>query len=251
MIGISNKSNKIALVTGASRGIGKAIALRLSQENYVVIINYNNSEDSALALKNEIESNGKKADAFLCDVSDFESSEKLIEDIIDKYGRIDVVVNNAGITRDNLLVRMTEHDFDTVINTNLKGTFNIIRHVSQHMIFQRSGKIINISSVAGITGNGGQANYCSSKAGIIGLTKSVAREFATRNITVNAVAPGIIETDLTADLTDEVKKDIVKNIPLKRIGKVEDIAEMVSFLASEKSNYITGQVFCIDGGMTI
>ena len=196
-----------------------------------------------------IENNGGQAAAYQCSISDFNACQEMIQNIIKEYGRLDILVNNAGITRDNLIMRMKEEDFDAVINTNLKGTFNTIRHTARQMLKQKSGKIINISSVSGILGNAGQANYAASKAGVIGLTKTMARELASRGITVNAVAPGFVDTEMTEVLSDDVKEAACRQIPLGRFGKTKDIAEMVAFLASDKADYITGQVISVDGGM--
>ena len=242
---------KIAVVTGASRGIGRAIALELASRGAFVVVNYNGSKDRAEEVKKEIEAAGGKAEVYQCNVSDFEKCQAFIQDVIKTYGRLDILVNNAGITRDGLLMKMSEADFDSVIETNLKGTFNTIRFVSRQMLKQRSGRIINMSSVVGIAGNAGQANYASSKAGVIGLTKAVARELASRGITVNAIAPGFIETEMTEVLSDAVKEASVAQIPLGRFGKPEDIAKTAAFLASDDAGYITGQVIQVDGGMAI
>lgn len=244
-------TGKIALITGASRGIGAEIARAFAKEGAEVIINYCGSEAKAQALADEIISGDGKAERYQCDVSDFVLCGEMIQGLIKKYGRIDILVNNAGITRDGLLARMSEEDFDSVINTNLKGAFNTIRHMYRYFLKQRSGKIINLSSVSGILGNPGQANYSASKAGVIGLTKSTARELASRNICVNAIAPGFIATDMTANMPEAARKNLEGKIPLGRIGKPEDIANMAVFLASEKSDYITGQVFAVDGGMVM
>ena len=242
---------KIAVVTGASRGIGRAIALELASRGAFVVVNYNGSKDRAEEVKKEIEAAGGKAEVYQCNVSDFEKCQAFIQDVIKTYGRLDILVNNAGITRDGLLMKMSEADFDSVIETNLKGTFNTIRFASRQMLKQRSGRIINMSSVVGIVGNAGQANYASSKAGVIGLTKAVARELASRGITVNAIAPGVIETEMTEVLSDAVKEASVAQIPLGRFGKPEDIAKTAAFLASDNAGYITGQVIQVDGGMAI
>lgn len=242
---------KIAVVTGASRGIGRAIALELASRGAFVVVNYNGSKDRAEEVKKEIEAAGGKAEVYQCNVSDFEKCQAFIQDVIKTYGRLDILVNNAGITRDGLLMKMSETDFDSVIETNLKGTFNTIRFASRQMLKQRSGRIINMSSVVGIAGNAGQANYASSKAGVIGLTKAVARELASRGITVNAIAPGFIETEMTEVLSDAVKEASVAQIPLGRFGKPEDIAKTAAFLASDNAGYITGQVIQVDGGMAI
>ena len=240
---------KVAIVTGASRGIGAAVAKKLAKLNATVIVNYQGSRERAEAVCEDIKADGGKAVAYQCDVSDFNACQKFIKDIVAEYRTIDILVNNAGITRDGLIMAMSEESFDSVINTNLKGTFNCVKFTSRFMIKQRSGKIINMSSVSGIMGNAGQANYSASKAGVIGLTKAAARELASRNINVNAIAPGFIETDMTEVLPDNVKESAVGNIPLGRFGKPEDIANAVAFLASPASDYITGQVISVDGGM--
>ncbi len=244
-------SGKVAVVTGASRGIGRAIAMKLAEAGACVVINYNGSADKAEAVRKEIEEKGGKASVCQCNVSDFGACEKFIQDVIAEHGRLDILVNNAGITRDGLLMKMTEEDFDAVLDTNLKGTFNCIRFASRQMLKQRSGRIINMSSVSGVMGNAGQANYSASKAGVIGLTKATARELASRHITVNAIAPGFIETEMTEVLSDSVKEEAVKQIPLGSFGKTEDIANLAVFLASEQANYITGQVINVDGGMAM
>lgn len=242
---------KVAVVTGASRGIGKAIALKLASMDMTVIVNYAGSKEKAENVVKEIEEKGGRAEAIQCDVSDFTQCQKMIEDVHKRYGSIDVLVNNAGITRDGLVMAMKEEEFDDVIATNLKGTFNCIRFVSRIMMKQRYGKIINMSSVSGVAGNAGQVNYSAAKAGVIGITKSMARELASRNVNVNAIAPGFIETDMTDALSDKVKEQAVSQIPLGRFGKAEEVAELAGFLAGDNSNYITGQVFHIDGGMVI
>lgn len=242
---------KVALVTGGARGIGRAIALELARGGATVIINYNGSQDKAMDLKQEIEGNGGRAEIYQCNVSDFAKCEELIQGIVKQFGSLDILVNNAGITKDGLLMKMSEEDFDKVIDTNLKGAFNTIRFASRQMLKQRSGRIINLSSVVGVAGNAGQANYASSKAGIIGLTKAAAKEMASRGITVNAIAPGFIETDMTEVLPDKVKEASVSQIPLGRFGKPEDVARLAGFLASEAAGYITGQVIHVDGGMVM
>lgn len=243
--------DKIALITGAGGGIGRAIALKMASLNAKVIINYRKSEKEALELLKEIEKKGGKAFTIKGDVSDFEACKEMISALKDEFGRIDILVNNAGITRDNLIMRMKEEDFDKVISTNLKGTFNCIRHVTPLMVKERYGRIINVSSVVGVTGNAGQANYAASKAGILGLTKSAARELASRGITVNAVAPGFINTNMTEILNSKVKENILNSIPLKRIGEPEDVANLIAFLSSQDASYITGQVINVDGGMVM
>ena len=244
-------TGKNALVTGAGRGIGKAIALELAAKGAFVIVNYNGSKEAAEQTVAEIKAAGGDAVASQCSVSDYEACGAMITALIKEYTHIDILVNNAGITRDGLLMKMSEEDFDAVINTNLKGCFNTIRHMSRYFLKQRAGKIINISSVSGILGNAGQANYSASKAGVIGLTKAVARELASRGINVNAVAPGFVETDMTDALSDSVKENLKSQIPLGKIGHPQDIAKAVAFLASPDANYITGQVLSVDGGMAI
>ncbi len=241
--------SKVALITGATRGIGKQIAITLAKNGYDIAINYRTENDDLKNTKEEIEKNNVKCLAVKGDVAIFEDCEKFVEEVIKEFGKIDVLVNNAGITRDTLIMRMKKEDFESVIDTNLVGTFNITKNVISHMLKARFGKIINISSVVGVSGNAGQTNYAASKAGIIGFTKSLAKEVASRNILVNAVAPGFIETGMTDVLKDEIKQDIEKNIPLKRIGTPQDVANVVKFLASEDSSYITGQVINVDGGM--
>lgn len=242
-------TGKVALVTGASRGIGRAIALALAEQGAAVLVNYNGSRERALEVVAQIEQNGGQAEAVGCDVSVFSDCGKLVEDVIGKYGHVDILVNNAGVTKDNLILRMTEEEYDKVLDTNLKGAFNTIRHLSRYFLKQRSGKVINISSVSGVMGNAGQSNYSASKAGLIGLTKSVARELAGKGICVNAVAPGYIATDMTEVLPEKAKESLTQMIPMGRIGKPEDVAQMVIFLAGSGSDYITGQVICVDGGM--
>lgn len=244
-------TGKVALVTGAARGIGREIAVTLAKNGATVIVNYNGSKALADEVVSEITESGSLAEAMQCNVSDFNASAELVKNVLDKYKRVDILVNNAGVTRDNLVMRMSEEDYDEVLDTNLKGTFNMIRHLSRSFVRQRSGKIINIASVSGVLGNAGQTNYSASKAGIIGLTKSVARELACRGINVNAVAPGFIDTDMTRNMTEDARKGINEMIPMGRIGSTKDIADMVLFLAGENSNYITGQVICVDGGMAM
>lgn len=242
---------KIALVTGASRGIGRAIACKLASQGATVVINYNGSKEKAEEVKQEIEADGGKASICQCNVSEYEACQTMIQNVVDEYGRIDILVNNAGITKDGLLMKMSEEDFDRVIDTNLKGAFNTTRFVVRQMLRQKSGRIINMASVVGVTGNAGQVNYAASKAGIIGMTKATAREVASRGITVNAIAPGFIETDMTDVLSDKVKEASVSQIPLGKFGKPEQVAAAAAFLASEDAGYITGQVLHVDGGMVM
>ena len=243
--------NQVAIVTGAGRGIGHAIALRLAQEG-ARVASVSRSEENAKKTADEI--NATRPDsskAYAVDVADHGLVQKIGAQILEDFGRVDVLVNNAGITRDGLSMRMSTEDWDTVIDTNLKGAFNFCQAVMRSMIKQRSGRIINISSVSGLTGNAGQANYAASKAGLLGLTKTLARELASRGITVNAVAPGFIVTDMTGGLSDEVKQAIMGKIPLAKLGQPEDIAAAVAFLASAEANYITGQILTVDGGMVM
>ena len=242
---------KTAVVTGGSRGIGRAIALELASCGANVVVNYTRNSKAADEVVAEIEAMGLSGMAVKADVSIASEVENLVNEVLKTFGSIDILVNNAGITRDNLIIRMTEKEFDEVINTNLKGAFICTKAVSRVMIKQKSGKIINVSSVVGIVGNAGQSNYAAAKAGLIGFTKSMAKELAKRGINVNAVAPGFIQTDMTSVLPDNVKEEFLKSIPLMRIGKPEDIAKTVLFLVSEYSDYITGQVINIDGGMVM
>ncbi|MFH0801194.1 MAG: 3-oxoacyl-[acyl-carrier-protein] reductase [bacterium] len=242
--------DKVALVTGAARGIGRAIALELARSGASVAV-VDIDEQAAAAVSGELASLGVRANAYRCDVSDLAAVEKMVEEVLRDFGRIDILVNNAGITRDTLLLRMKEEEWDLVLRVNLKSAFNCTKAVSRHMLKQRSGRIVNISSVVGLMGNAGQANYAASKAGLIGFTKSVAKELASRGITVNAVAPGFIKTEMTDSLSDEAKTRLANQIPLGSLGMPEDVAAVVTFLASEKARYLTGQVVHVDGGMVM
>lgn len=242
---------KVALVTGASRGIGRDIAIELAKAGANVAVNYAGSEARANEVVQEIQSLGREAFAVQCDVASAESVAEMVKQTIDRWGSLDILVNNAGITRDNLIMRMKEDEWDDVINTNLKGVFLCTKAVTRQMMKQKSGRIINISSVVGESGNAGQANYVAAKAGVIGLTKTTAKELAPRGITVNAVAPGFITTDMTDKLTDEIKEGMLKMIPLAKFGEPKDIANAVTFLASEDSRYITGQTIHVNGGMVM
>lgn len=243
--------NKVALITGATRGIGKEIALELAANGFNIAVNCRNKNDVHDDLKNEIESHNVRCEFVEADVANFEQCENMVKETIEKFGRIDVLVNNAGITRDGLIMRMKKEDFEAVIDINLTGTFNVTRNVIPYMIKQKSGRIINLSSVVGVAGNAGQTNYSASKAGVIGFTKSLAKEVASRNILVNAVAPGFIDTDMTKVLSDSVKDGINAQIPLKRMGTPREVAKVVKFLSSDDSSYVTGQVINIDGGMVM
>ncbi|WP_027963157.1 3-oxoacyl-[acyl-carrier-protein] reductase [Halalkalibacillus halophilus] len=246
-------NGKTALVTGASRGIGRAIAMELGKQGANVVVNYSGSKDKADAVVEEIKAmgNGDNAISIQANVADSTEVKDLIKTTVDTFGSVDILVNNAGITRDNLLMRMKEEEFDEVIDTNLKGVFNCIKGVTRQMMKQRSGKIINLASVVGVTGNPGQVNYVAAKAGVIGMTKSVAKELAARNINVNAVAPGFISTDMTEGLSEEAKDQMYDMIPLNRLGEPEDVAKVVRFLATDDANYVTGQTIHVDGGMVM
>lgn len=240
---------KVALITGATRGIGKAIAIRLANAGFDIALNYRKENDDLTNTKSEIEKTGVSCLPVQGDVSSFENCERIAKEIYERFGRIDVLVNNAGITKDMLLMRMKPEDFSSVIDINLIGTFNMTRNVIPYMVKAKSGRVVNISSVVGIEGNAGQTNYSASKAGIIGFTKSLARELGSRNILVNAVAPGFIETDMTAVLNDTIRNEIAKKISLKRMGTAEDVAGVVDFLCGEASNYVTGVVIPVTGGL--
>lgn len=242
---------KTAIVTGSSRGIGKAIAVKLAQQGANIAVVYAGNSEKAAEVVSEIEKLGVRAKAYACDVSKFDDAKSLVTEVISDFGGVDILVNNAGIIRDGLVLSMKEEDFDRVIEVNLKGTFNMIKSVYQPFMRKRKGRIINISSVVGINGNAGQANYASAKAGIIGLTKSVSKELAARNITVNAIAPGFIETDMTASMPEKAKEAALSAISMKRMGSAEDVANAVAFLASDEGSYITGEVIKVDGGMII
>lgn len=242
-------AGKVALITGAGKGIGCEVAKTLASYGATVVLNYAHSEDAAKEAAQEIIAQGGKASVYGCDVADFVAVGEMMKTVAKEYGSIDILVNNAGITKDNLAMVMKEEEFDAVINTNLKGAFNCMRHVCRQMLKQKSGRIISISSVVGLTGNAGQINYSASKAGIIGMTKSLAKELGAKGITVNAVAPGFIDTDMTKVLKEDVKEQLLAQIPLNRLGQTKDIAETVAFLASDEASYITGQTISVDGGM--
>jgi 3-oxoacyl-[acyl-carrier protein] reductase len=243
--------NKTALITGAGKGIGRAIAIELAKENYNIIIHYKASQEKALETKEMCEKYSEKVMVMQADITKSDQVQSMVEAIINEFETIEVVVNNAGITKDNLLLRMSEMEFDQVIDANLKGTFNVVKSVSKPMFKAKYGRIINISSVIGLVGNIAQVNYAASKAGIIGLSKSVAKELAGKNVTCNVIAPGYIETDMTEKLSDSIKETIRNNVPLKRLGSAEDVAHAVVFLASDRASYITGQVLVVDGGLVL
>lgn len=243
--------NKTAFVTGASRGLGRAIALEMARNGADIAICYSSNDAAAEAVCEEIRALGQDAQAYRCDVSDFQQCSEVVKTAIAHFGKLDILVNNAGVTRDGLLLMMKEEDFDKVIATNLKGAFNMMKHVGAHFLKRKQGTIVNISSVSGMMGNAGQANYAASKAGLIGLTKTVAKEFASRGITCNAIAPGFIATDMTDKLSDKQKEAVLEQIPLKRMGKPEDVARLAVFLASPFASYITGEVIKVDGGVYI
>lgn len=245
------KENRTVFITGGGRGIGKEVALKFAENGYNIVTNYVSDKTDVEALKKEFEEKGVKSLILKADVTDSEAIENLVKKAIEKFESIDVLVNNAGITKDNLLMRMSEEEFTKVIDVNLKGTYIVTKIVSKYMMKKRQGSIINLSSVVGVVGNAGQCNYSASKAGILGFTKSIAKELASRNIRANAVAPGFIETDMTAVLGENIKENIYNQIPLKRMGKAKEVANLVYFLGTEESSYITGQVISVDGGMTM
>lgn len=242
-------TGKVALVTGAGKGIGAQVAKTLASYGATVVVNYAHSEAAANAVVEEIKAQGGSASSYACDVADFAKVADMMKDVAKEHGSIDILVNNAGITKDNLAMAMKEEDFDAVVNTNLKGTFNCMRHVTRQMLKQKGGSIINISSIVGLTGNAGQINYSATKAGILGMTKSLAKELGAKGVRVNAVAPGCIDTEMTQVLSEEVKEKMLEQIPMKKVGTTKDIAEAVAFLASDRSAYITGQTLSVDGGM--
>jgi len=244
-------AGKVALVTGASRGIGRAIALDLARNGAHVVVNYAGNVEKANEVVNEIKELGQESFAIKADVSNQEEVTNMIKEVLNRFNQLDILVNNAGVTKDNLIMRMKESEWDDVININLKGVFNCTKAVTRQMMKQRQGRIINVASIVGVSGNAGQANYVAAKAGVIGLTKTTAKELASRNITVNAIAPGFITTDMTDKLEGNVKEEMLRQIPLARFGEPEDIAHVVTFLASEKSGYMTGQTLHIDGGMVM
>lgn len=247
---MNNLENKVAIVTGASRGIGKVIAEELAKSGAKTVC-VSRSESDIKKVSDSINGDGQTSIAIACDIANAESFQNLVKTVVEKFGSIDILVNNAGITKDNLIMRMSDDDWNTVIDTNLKGAFNGTKAVTRHMMKQRSGRIINITSVVGLTGNAGQANYSASKAGLIGLTKATAKELASRGITANCIAPGYIETDMTDQLSEKIKDALIENIPLGRIGQAKDVASAVCFLASDEAGYITGQTLTVDGGMVM
>ena len=245
------EEKKVALITGGTRGIGKAIAIKFASQGYNLALNYVSEKTDIKELQKQFKEYNVEVLFIKSDVSKFDECENMIRQVIEKFGKIDVLVNNAGITKDNLILRMSEDDFEKVIDINLKGTFNVTKNVVPYMMKKKTGKIVNLSSVVGISGNAGQCNYSASKSGIIGFTKSIAKELASRNIIANCVAPGFIDTDMTSVLNDNIKENISSQIPLKRMGSSEEVANLVYFLASEENTYITGQVINIDGGMVM
>ncbi|MGM9966761.1 3-oxoacyl-[acyl-carrier-protein] reductase [Rummeliibacillus sp. TYF005] len=248
---MADLTNKVAVITGGSRGIGRAIALHLAKLGAKVVVNYSGSQTKAEEVVSEIEDAGGSAIAVQANVTDAEAVANLMKQAIENYGKLDILVNNAGITRDNLLMRMKEEDWDAVMNTNLKGVFLCTKAVTRQMMKQRAGRIVNIASIVGVAGNAGQANYVAAKAGVIGLTKTAAKELAARNIYVNAVAPGFIDTEMTEELPEQIKAQMLTQIPLAKLGKPEDVAKVVAFLASDEASYMTGQTLHVDGGMVM
>jgi len=242
---------KVAIVTGASRGIGRAIAVKLGSQGMTVIVNYYGSKEKAEETVASILGAGGQAEAYQCDVASYEATKKMIAYVLEKYGQVDVLVNNAGITRDQFIGKISEEDYDVVLNTNLKSCYNIMHHLAAHFMEQKEGRVVNITSDSGVTGNIAQANYAAAKAGMIGLTKAMAREWAARGITVNAIAPGFIKTDMTDVLSDKIKENVTARIPMRYFGVPEDVANMAAFFASDEASYITGQIVCVDGGMAI
>ena len=239
---------KTAIITGASKGIGASIALRLNELGYNLVLNYRSNTNSMEELINNFANKETKNVIVKCDISNYDDAKKLIDEAYDNFGTVDVLINNAGITKDNILPLMTEDEFDQVVDTNLKGTFNCCKHIAKRMLKQKHGRIVNISSVVGLAGNAGQVNYAASKAGVIGMTKSIARELGKKNVLVNAIAPGFIQTEMTDKIPDEIKNEMMKNIPLQKLGQPSDIADAVEFLISDKASYITGQVLSVNGG---
>jgi len=242
---------KVAIVTGASRGIGRAIAVKLATQGMTVIVNYHGAKEKAEETAAAIDAAGGRAEAYQCDVASYEATGRMVAYVLEKYGQVDVLVNNAGITRDQFIGKISEEEYDLVLNTNLKSCYNTMHHLANHFLERKVGRVVNITSASGVMGNIAQANYAAAKAGMIGLTKTMAREWAARGITVNAIAPGFIKTDMTDVLSDKIKENVTARIPMKYFGEPEDVANMVAFFASDEASYITGQIVCVDGGMAI